>query len=140
MASVTMVVIAPVAEMTSRTRRSVPAIRASVLRVVDPSMSLTVPPAGVTALGGLVVTVAVRTSFWPLVSEAPGTPRVVLVGVDNNVGSSNIVTIGSIRCLNVGPHRSFVRMHPARYDFLLVHGWHCTRDLMESVLYSGNVR
>ncbi len=42
-----------------------PAIRASVLRVVDPSMTLTVPPAGVTALGGVAVTVAVRTPFRP---------------------------------------------------------------------------
>jgi len=126
-----MVVIRPVAEMTSRTRRrSVPAVRASVLRVVDPSLRLTVPPSGVTALRGLAATVAVRTSFWPEVSQAGGTPRVVLVGVHNNVGSSSSVTIGSIRLGDRMPRGPLVWVRcPARYDLVLVHGWHCRRDM-----------
>ncbi len=37
----------------------------------------------------------------------------VLIGVDNNVGSSGSVTTGSIHRQSGGPHRFLVRMHRA---------------------------
>jgi hypothetical protein len=140
MASVTIVVIASVAEMNSRTRRrSVPPIRASVLRVVDPSMRLTLPPAGVAALGGLVH-LGCENLFLPVGQQGAGDTQQVLIDVDNNVEYSSSVTIGSIRCLNGRPHRFLVRTGPARSNFMLRHRWHCIRDRMESLPYAGNAR
>jgi len=101
---------------------------------------LTVPPAGVTALGPLAATVAVRAPFRLQVSQAAAMPRVVLIGFDNNVGSSSSVTIGSIHRRSGGPHRSLVRMHPASYHFVIRHGWDCIEDIMEATMYADDAR
>jgi hypothetical protein len=60
-------------------------------------MKLTVPPVGVVVLGGLVVTVAVRISFWPYVSDDAETAKLVVVALESAIRSSSAVTIGSIR-------------------------------------------
>jgi hypothetical protein len=60
-------------------------------------MKLTVPPVGVVPLGGLVVTVAVNTSFWPYVSDAAESARLVVVALESTTRASRAATIGRVR-------------------------------------------
>jgi hypothetical protein len=85
-------------------------------------------------------TLSKRRSIRPQVSHAAATLKVVLIGFDNNVGSSSTVAIGSIDGQRGGPNRSLFWMHPARNDFVTCEGEHVIRDLMERLLYPGDAR
>ena len=67
-------------------------------------------------------------------------PKVLLIGFDDNVGSTSSVTIGSIHRQSGDPHRSLLRLHPARYDPVLSDGRQRIRDPMKQLLYSGDAR
>jgi len=98
-------------------------------------MKLTMPPVGVTLLGGDVVTVAVKTSLWPYVNEPAETARVVLVGLDNKVRSSSSATTGPSRRLGVRPRRGFARVRNVPSDDLVARSARrCQGDMTYSVL------
>jgi hypothetical protein len=70
-----------------------PLTRDAVPSTVGPFANVTVPPVGRFALGGLVTTVAVRTSDWPKVRLLADAETEIKVGVVNNCRSSSGTTI-----------------------------------------------
>ena len=62
-----------------------------------PLSNVTVPPVGTFVLGGLVTTVAVRTSAWPKVRLLAEAETEIKVGVVSNCRSSSGMTIKARR-------------------------------------------
>ena len=77
-------------------------------RAADPSTKLTVPPVGTVPLGGLVVTVAVKTSVWPYVNVEAERPSVVTVPIESKLRSSSPATIAMNRLLDPALRRRFL--------------------------------